>query len=119
MANLPEIVEVEQGFFDTVGQNNNGVKYEEGTIITSYIGRHTTPCLDGTPAPQGLNLLIKFDSYGHSGFTFIDEKQISRLLKRLGVNSHERLLNKKVGTYNLGRRLVGITEPSKIMQAQT
>jgi len=89
-----------------VGHIEN-LKTEEATIVEVFYGQ-TAPCIDGTPAPKGLNIRVNFDSYGCSGLTFTDSDDILDILNNYKVDKPEELIGKRVRTFCKGTRLAGI-----------
>ncbi len=83
------------------------LKAEDAIIKRAYYGKRA-PCLDGTPAPRGLNIDVMFGHSVSAGLTFIDSDDIIEFMQIYGVKNPKELVGKKIKTYNQFPRLVGL-----------
>lgn len=84
---------------------------EVATIGEAYFGRHPTPGPFRLVSPLGLNLWIKYQSYGIAGATYTDMKSIEGLMDDFKVGRVEDLKGKEVVAHTKGMRLLGISVP--------
>lgn len=86
-----------------------GLKTEPATIQETYFGRHPTPGPFSSSTPLGLNLWLKYDSFGGAGATYTRMEDIEGLMNDLGAKRTEELNGKKVLAHVRGQMLVGLS----------
>ena len=84
---------------------------EVATIDDAYFGRHPTPGPSRGVSPLGLNLWLKYQSYGIAGATYTDMRSIERLMDDFKVSRIEELKGKEVVAHIKGMKLLGISVP--------
>lgn len=93
----------QSGFFESL-------EVETAVVYEASYGQGR-PCMDSTPAPTGLNVWIKFNSYGFSGLTFTQQEDIGLIMKSFCTARPEDLIGKPVKAYvtrTVIPRLVGL-----------
>jgi hypothetical protein len=75
-----------------------GFNQETATVHRAYFGRSRGPMVGGR-APLGLNIEIRYDSYGVVGLTLTAMEDIEGLMGALDANTPEEMLEKRVMAY--------------------
>jgi len=92
-------------YLEDVGSIEN-LKTRVEKIEEAFWGR-TSPCLDGTPAPKGLNIRVSFNSFS-AGRTFVSPKDITDFMNAYNVKKPSKLIGKGVKIYHYCTQLVGL-----------
>jgi len=100
---------INEHYYNVMGHIDD-LDTEEAVISDVFYGR-ATPCMDGTPAPIGLNIEVNFHGCLSAGVTFTNEDNIIKFMEAYGEKDTQNLIGRKILTYNSGMELMGI-EPT-------